>query len=72
MVVDLVAAELEALQERISGRFVRSEPRTRVREYVAGLERKNGWTLAERAGEVSPGGDVTFAAAVGLGRRRGP
>ena len=60
MVVDLVAAELEALHERISGRFVRSEPRTRVREYVAGLvaglERKNGWTLAERAGEVSPDG----------------
>jgi SRSO17 transposase len=31
-----------------------------VREYVsglvAGLERKNGWTLAERAGEVSPDG----------------
>ncbi|EKT76479.1 transposase [Rhodococcus opacus M213] len=54
------AAELEALHERISGRFVRSEPRTRVREYVAGLvaglERKNGWTLAERAGEMSPDG----------------
>jgi hypothetical protein len=32
----------------------------RVREYlsglVAGLERQNGWTLAERAGEVSPDG----------------
>jgi hypothetical protein len=23
---------------------------------VAGLERKNGWTLAEQAGEVSPDG----------------
>jgi SRSO17 transposase len=23
---------------------------------VAGLERKNGWTLAERAGDVSPDG----------------
>ena len=23
---------------------------------MAGLERKNGWTLAERAGEVSPDG----------------
>lgn len=56
----MVAAELEALHERISGRFTRSEPRSRVREYVAGLvaglERKNGWTLAERAGEVSPDG----------------
>src|ERR1700748_2747305 len=32
----------------------------RVREYVSGLvtglERKNGWTLAEWAGEVSPDG----------------
>lgn len=60
VVVDLVAAELESLHERIYGRFIRSEPRSRVREYVAGvvagLERKNGWTLAERAGEVSPDG----------------
>ena len=60
MVVDLVAAELDAVQERIAGRFGRAEPRARVREYVsglvAGLERKNGWTLAERAGEVSPDG----------------
>jgi SRSO17 transposase len=60
MVVDVVAAELERVHERIGGRFWRSEPRARVREYVsglvAGLERKNGWTLAERAGEVSPDG----------------
>ena len=45
------------LHERIAGRFARAEPRARVRGYlaglVAGLERKNGWTLAERAGEVS-------------------
>src|SRR5216110_3337898 len=60
MMMDLVAAGLEELHERISGRFARAEPRSRVREYVsglvAGLERKNGWTLAERAGEVSPDG----------------
>ena len=60
MVVDLVVAELDRVHERIVGRFARSEPRARVREYVsglvAGLERKNGWTLAERAGEVSPDG----------------
>ncbi|MCU1625726.1 MAG: putative transposase, partial [Pseudonocardia sp.] len=41
-------------------RFARAEPRDQVRAYVsglvAGLERKNGWTLAERAGEVSPDG----------------
>jgi SRSO17 transposase len=60
MVVDIAAAELDAVHARIAGRFARSEPRARVREYlsglVAGLERKNGWTLAERAGEVSPDG----------------
>ena len=60
MVLDVVSAELERLHGRIAGRFVRSEPRARVREYVsglvAGLERKNGWTIAEQAGEVSPDG----------------
>ena len=60
MVVDLIAAELDRVHERIVSRFGRSEPRARVREYVsglvAGLERKNGWTLAERAGEVAPDG----------------
>jgi SRSO17 transposase len=60
MVVDVAAAELDRVHGRIAGRFARSEPRARVREYVsglvAGLERKNGWTLAERAGEVSPDG----------------
>ena len=60
MVVDVAAAELDRLHERIAGRFWRSEPRARVREYVsglvAGLERKNGWTLAGRAGEAGPDG----------------
>jgi SRSO17 transposase len=60
VVVDLVVAELDRIHERIAERFTRSEPRARVREYVsglvAGLERKNGWTLAERAGDVSPDG----------------
>src|SRR5438552_15259755 len=60
MVMDVVAAELDRVHGRIAGRFARSGPRARVREYVsglvAGLERKNGWTLAERAGEVSPDG----------------
>ena len=45
---------------RVAGRFGRSEPRQRVGAYVqgllAGLERKNGWTLAEHAGAVSPDG----------------
>src|SRR6476659_6057767 len=60
MVTDLVTAELARVHERIGRRFARAEPRARVREYVsgldAGLERKNGWTLAERAGEISPDG----------------
>ena len=50
VVFDLVADELDRVHERIAGRFARWEPRTRVRCYVSGLvtglERKNGWTLA--------------------------
>src|SRR5262245_27355233 len=57
---DLVAGELGRVHGRIAGRFARSEPRARAREYLSGLvaalERKNGWTLAERAGEASPDG----------------
>src|SRR5246127_1647895 len=60
MMMELVAGELDRVHERIAGRFGRAEPRARVREYVsglvAGLERKNGWTLAEWAHEVSPDG----------------
>jgi SRSO17 transposase len=51
---------LDALVELIAGRFGRVEPRRRVGAYLrgllAGLERKNGWTLAEHAGGVSPDG----------------
>ena len=58
--MDLVAAELDRVHERIAGRFARAEPRARVREYVsglvAGLERKNGWTLAEWAARSAPMG----------------
>jgi SRSO17 transposase len=54
------AAGLEEVHARIAGRFARSEPRARVLAYLRGLlgqsERKNGWTLAEAAGEVSPDG----------------
>ena len=61
-VVDLAGwvARLDAVVGLIGGRFARSEPRARVGAYVrgllAGLERKNGWTLAEHAGAVSPDG----------------
>ena len=60
--VDLAGwvAALDELVELISGRFSRVEPRRRVGTYLrgllAGLERKNGWTLAEHAGAVSPDG----------------
>ena len=61
-VVDLAGwvAALDTLVELISGRFRRAEPRRRVGAYLrgllAGLERKNGWTVAEHAGAVSPDG----------------
>ena len=37
--VDVVAAELDRVHERIAGRFGRSEPRARVREYMSQLVR---------------------------------
>jgi hypothetical protein len=39
MMMDLVAAGLGELHERIAGRFARAEPRARVREYVSGRGR---------------------------------
>lgn len=43
---------------RVAGRFGRVEPRRQARAYVMGLlapvERKNGWQLAEAAGDASP------------------
>ena len=54
------AAGLEELHARIAPRFARSEPRERALAYVRGLlaplEKKNSWTLAERAGESIPDG----------------
>src|SRR4051794_28566104 len=54
------AAGLEEVHARIAGAFARAEPRARVLAYLRGLlgqlERKNGWTLAEAAGEISPDG----------------
>lgn len=61
------AAGLEEIHARIGPRFARSEPRERVLAYVRGLlapvERKNSWTLAERAGESSPDGMQRLLAA---------
>ena len=54
------AAGLEALHARISPRFARAEPRRRALAYLRGLlgnvVRKNGWQLAEHAGERTPDG----------------
>ena len=54
------AAGLDALHARIVGRFARAEPRRRVLAYLRGLlgnvPRKNGWQLAEHAGERTPDG----------------
>jgi len=50
-------AELSAL---IGHRFARSEPREHAVAYIQGLlsaeERKNSWTLSERAGDATPDG----------------
>jgi len=52
--------ELDALHARIAPRFERFEPRQRALRYLKGLlshaERKNGWQLAEEAGEGTPDG----------------
>jgi SRSO17 transposase len=54
------AAGLERLHARIAPRFARVEPRRRALRYLRGLlqpiERKNGWQLAEEAGERTPDG----------------
>jgi SRSO17 transposase len=54
------AAEFDRLCERIGLRFARPEVRRRVVGFqgglLAGVERKNGWQLAEHAGETTPDG----------------
>jgi SRSO17 transposase len=52
------AAELEAMFDLIQHRFPRDEPRHHALAYLKGLlspvERKNGWQLAEAAGDSTP------------------
>src|SRR5918998_4018836 len=52
--------ELEAVGDRLSDHFARSEVRQRAQDYLRGLlsetERKNGWQLAEVAGNATPYG----------------
>jgi SRSO17 transposase len=54
------ADRLEEVQDRLAPYFERSEPRQRAMAYMRGLvsstERKNGWQLAELAGEATPDG----------------
>jgi SRSO17 transposase len=58
------AAELERLGVRMGSRFRRVEPRRRAVAYLRGLlapvERKNGWQLAEAAGDATPDGMQDF------------
>lgn len=55
---ELAAERHEELLGRVSGVFARREPALQARKYVTGLmsdlPRKNGWTLAEAAGDRSP------------------
>ncbi|MGS2641786.1 IS701 family transposase [Streptosporangium sp. LJ11] len=52
------SAGFTAFVGRFAGRFPRVEARRQMRSYVRGLlgesERKNGWTLAEAAGQAGP------------------
>src|ERR671916_3536059 len=60
------ARGLDELAERIAPRFGRLEPRRRARAYLQGLlapvARKNGWQLAEAAGDRTPDGMQDFLA----------
>lgn len=46
--------------ELIAGRFVQADSRRLARMYLlrllSGAERKNSWTIAEQAGELTPDG----------------
>jgi SRSO17 transposase len=54
------AAELQTLLAHLGRHFARSETRAHLRAYLTGLlspiERKNGWHLAEHAGDATPYG----------------
>src|SRR5919206_284797 len=58
------ARGLDELVARLALRFGRVEPRRRARAYLGGLiaplERKNGWQLAEAAGDRTPDGIQDF------------
>jgi len=66
--VDGWAAGLDAVVNRIAPRFGRAEPRRRAAAYLRGLlsvvARKNGWQLAEAAGDRTPDGVQDFLSRV--------
>jgi SRSO17 transposase len=59
---------LDAVSDRIAPRFGRTEPRRRALSYLRGLlapvQRKNGWQLAEAAGDATPDGVQDFLSRV--------
>lgn len=59
-VISSWTSQLDALLQRLSPRFSRTELRMRLRAYLLGLlsstERKNSWQLAEAAGDATPYG----------------
>ena len=60
--------ELEGVWPRLRPRFARAEMRVRCRRYLHGLlsetRRKNGWQLAEAAGDRAPDGMQDFLSRV--------
>ena len=62
-------AGLDGLVGRVAGRFGRVEPRRRAARSCGGCsrrcERKNGWQLAEHAGEATPDGMQRLLATAG-------
>jgi SRSO17 transposase len=60
--IDLLAwrAGFDEVFARVAGRFLQAPSRKRARAYLLGLlsrsERKNGWTIAEFAGDATPDG----------------
>ena len=66
------AAGLDEVAQRLAAHFSRSEPRHRAVTYLQGLlspvERKNGWQLAEQAGDESPYGALVHKSRQGQSR----
>jgi hypothetical protein len=57
MIVSLGGGPGSTMRSLVAGRFAQEDSRRRARMYVLGLlsraERKNSWTLAEQAGDLT-------------------